>query len=886
MQTLPSIDTQDECTVLNALLIEDNADDAEFLTRHLKRVKQQRIQLNHCETLSSGLQRLAKGGIDIVFLDLSLADSAGLETVAKVRKEYSTIPVVVLTGSDDDDLAVSVLKTGAQDYLVKGQVDPSSLGRSIKYAIERQQSTDVLQWMEAVVNGSNDAIIGLSDHNSVVSWNQGAERIFNYGAKEVIGKPINDFLPLHVVNARSLIVQCKSNKPLEPYEVTYRSPDGRETVVYVSTSPISDAEGVITGVSIIAHDLTQQRLTERALRETDERLKLSLSAAKIGLWDLDLRERAVRWDSNMNVLLGLPNDSEQTIETLMHSIHTEDLEKVLKVQDFSSIGNNYFDLDFRVVWPDGTTRNLFSKGEIVRDSVEGPLRITGACFDVTERTDAQKALRESGDRLRLALESVGMGVWDWDLVTNSVWRSSKHDQLYGYDTMLPEWSYDIFMKHVLDEDRSEVRAKVLRARSNGELDLECRIKAGDGSLRWIAIHGETHKDMAGTAVRMLGSVTDITRAKRLEQVALEATKRREQIFQDIVAYAPIGIVILDSNLKITTANAAFSAMIQKDQSILLGQSLTRILPVQAQEPVEKAVTSGEQLQVTRLQVTIPNQRVSPAPKYWDLSLWPVTNEEGKMLEVVMQVFDCTATVLLEQQRDDFVASVAHDIKNPLIGAERMFSVLCEQATNVSNEGSAQMLTVLRDGNQNLLSMVQNLVDVYRYETVAYPCHFEDTDLNSVITSCIKQISHFADSHKISIIFDNRDDLKAKFIQVDAIGIRRVLMNLLHNAVKFNKEGGEIAIEVERLEDVVRVHVKDTGVGIDASDQEKLFQRFAQGISGRASSGGSGLGLYLSKQILEAHSGDITCKSSVGVGTEFVITLPLLQVKHANKNSAR
>ncbi len=577
MQTQTTMQQEDDCNLLTALLIEDNADDAEFLSKHLKRVKQQKIQLNHCETLTSGLQRLAKGGIDIVFLDLSLADSVGLDTVAKVRKEYSTIPVVVLTGSDDDDLAVRVLKTGAQDYLVKGQVDPSSLGRSIKYAIERQQTTDVLQWMVAVVNGSNDAIIAFSNTGAIVSWNRGAEQIFNYSSGEVLGRHIEEYLPSNVVNAALLIDRCQRNEKMDPYEVTSVNNDGKKTIVFVSTSPIIDGNGVMTGVSLIAHDLTQQRLTEQVLRET----------------------------------------------------------------------------------------------------------------------------------------------------------------------------------------------------------------------------------------------------------AIEATKRRDQIFNDIVAYAPIGIVISDSRLQITTVNSAFSSMIQKEQPLLLGRLLTEVLPSQARTPVEKAVAIGEQLQLSRLQVTIPGQRATAA-KYWDLSLWPVTNDRGETIEVVMQVFDCTATVLLEQQRDDFVASVAHDIKNPLIGAERMFSVLCEQATDCSDEISTKMLTVLRDGNQNLLSLVQNLVDVYRYETVAYPCHFEDTDLNSVILSCMRQMAHYAESHTITVSFDKQDDIAARYIQVDAIGIRRVIMNLLHNAVKFNKHGGTIEISVERSAHVVQVHVKDSGVGIDANDPGKavsaLFAR--------------------------------------------------------------
>lgn len=640
----PKSHIENESKSLTALLIEDNSDDAEFLSRHLRRVKQYAIRFEHCESLSSGLQRLAKGGIDIIFLDLSLPDSYGIETVARVRKEcLAAIPVVVLTGSDDDELALSVLKTGAQDYLVKGQLDPSTLGRSIKYAIERQRSTVALHWLEAVVDGSNDAIIGLSDRNSIVSWNRGAERIFDYNFDEVINRPLEDFVPLEVVDVKALIEQFRHNEEPEPYEVSYLSKYGREMTVFISTSPVCNAEGLNTGVSLIIRDLTQQRLTERALRESDQRL-----------------ERQVQ----------------------------------------------------------------------------------------------------------------------------------------------------------------------------------------------------------------------------------EAKKRREQILEDIVENAPVGIVIFDSTLKIiTTANTAFSSMVQNEQSSVIGSAVNAILPQEAQSSVEKVLVSGEQLQVKRLKVTVANKPAT-GPRFWDLFLWPVSNDEGHMLEVVMQVSDCTATVLLEQQRDDFVASVAHDIKNPLLGAERMFSILCEQARgNVAPDSTAAMLSLLRDGNQNLLSLVQNLVDVYRYETVAYPCHFEEIDLATSVLSCINQMSHFAESRNVAIKFENQIGSNSNYIQADAIGIRRVIMNLLHNAVKFNKIGGTTEIILERTADIMRVRVRDTGVGMRPDEQKHLFQRFSQATNGKAISGGTGLGLYLSKQILNAHNGDISCSSTIGLGTEFVFTIPVFQVEQGNSNVA-
>jgi signal transduction histidine kinase len=109
------------------------------------------------------------------------------------------------------------------------------------------------------------------------------------------------------------------------------------------------------------------------------------------------------------------------------------------------------------------------------------------------------------------------------------------------------------------------------------------------------------------------------------------------------------------------------------------------------------------------------------------------------------------------------------------------------------------------------------------------------------------------------------------------------MNLLHNAVKFNKQAGTVEVTLERLEGAVRVAITDSGAGISDSDQKTLFQRFVQGDSGKRNTGGTGLGLYLSRKIVEAHQGSIVCQSELGSGTTMVITLPVTQTVDSQEN---
>ncbi|MBC1239379.1 PAS domain S-box protein [Nostoc sp. 2RC] len=149
---------------------------------------------------------------------------------------------------------------------------------------------------------------------------------------------------------------------------------------------------------------------------------------------------------------------------------------------------------------------------------------------------AEEALRESEERLRFALQSAQLGDWDLDLRTQTAHRSVRHDQIFGYDSLLPEWSYEMFLEHVLPEDRPLVEAKFLSALTHNEMwDFECRIRRVDGELRWIWGRGQVYYNAQQEAVRMLGLVGDISDRKQAETQLQQLNETLEQRIQERTA---------------------------------------------------------------------------------------------------------------------------------------------------------------------------------------------------------------------------------------------------------------------------------------------------------------------------------------------------------------
>jgi two-component system, cell cycle sensor histidine kinase and response regulator CckA len=188
---------------INILLIEDNPGDARLLEEILGEIPTIQFSLTRVEKLDLALQylevdRSEKFELNLILLDLSLPDSQGLTTFIKIYEKESSIPIIVLTGLDDENLAIAAMKQGAQDYLVKGKVNSDLLGRSIRYAIERKQAEQKIREQAALLDVATDAIYLKDLNKKILLWNKGAERMYGWSTEEVLGKHSEDIFYLEL----------------------------------------------------------------------------------------------------------------------------------------------------------------------------------------------------------------------------------------------------------------------------------------------------------------------------------------------------------------------------------------------------------------------------------------------------------------------------------------------------------------------------------------------------------------------------------------------------------------------------------------------------------------------------------------------------------------
>lgn len=234
---------------------------------------------------------------------------------------------------------------------------------------------------------------------------------------------------------------------------------------------------------------------------------------------------------------------------------------------------------------------------------------------------------------------------------------------------------------------------------------------------------------------------------------------------------------------------------------------------------------------------------------------------------------------MARQREDFVSRLTHDLRTPLVAADRMLNLFeMETFCKISPE-MKQAIAVMIRSNQNLMEMVNTLLEVYRFEAGKKTLNWEICDLREISQEVVSELSPLTSEKGLTLIIDSRElDSQGKnagIIMGDRLELRRVLNNLIANAIKFTDTGG-ITIRIFETsphsanQDSVTIEIQDTGYGIAPEDQATIFKRFRQGKHKRS---GSGLGLHLSHRIVEAHAGTIQVTSEIGKGSLFTVQLP-------------
>lgn len=395
---------------------------------------------------------------------------------------------------------------------------------------DRKIREDVQTRLAAIVSDSDDAIYGKTLEGTITSWNQGAERMYGYTAEEIIGKRVSLLVPDHQHDDFEETMQrIRNGERIEQHEVERRAKDGRHLYVSLTVSPIKDANGSIIAASSIARDVTERILFERALRESEERLRTALAASNTGTLRWDFQTDSVYWDENVYRLFGLDEALVvQRLDEFLALVHADDRHMVSESLEHTRNSGRDFELEFRTIWPDGSIHWLLTKGKALLDPHEAPAYMTGACADITRRKRAEQALEESEARFRGTFEEAAVGISHVDRNGRWLRMNQRVCDILGYSRReLAQLKFQD-VTHEGDVNEDWRRFSALMSGAINSYSIEKRYRHKDGKTVWVQLTASVQRDDEGVPQYAIRIIEDISARKEAERALHEINETLER----------------------------------------------------------------------------------------------------------------------------------------------------------------------------------------------------------------------------------------------------------------------------------------------------------------------------------------------------------------------
>jgi PAS domain S-box-containing protein/putative nucleotidyltransferase with HDIG domain len=547
--------------IITVLFIEDNPGDVRIVRKLLAEAKDVIFELEETNRLSTGLDRLNKGGIDAVLLDLGLPDSRGLETFIKLRSQVVNSPIIVLTGSFDETLGIEAVREGAQDYLLKDQLDGRALSRSILYAIERKRAEEELktvqEYIQNIIASSPDMIVSVNRNRRIVEFNEAAQKTFGYHREEILGQSIN-ILYANPEEAREVSETVQEVGKFIG-EISNVRKNGETFPAFLSASLMRDSAGEIIGVMGVSRDITERKQAEEALRESQRRFATLVEAALEGIVIVDVDGNVVYTNAAFAETLGytveeiIEMNVAQLASRKQFELVPEEAEKRRKAKT-SAYEVEFYHKDGEPIYFMVSASPMFGRDGMYKGAY-------AVLLDITDRKRAEEALLEEKEKAQRYLDIAGvmLVVIGSDYKVRMVNRKGCELLGYGESEIVGKDWYDNFIPETIAADTRLHFEKLMAGEKEPDEYFENPVLTKNGEERIILWHTAILKDENGNITGALSSGEDITKRKLAEEAMEESEKRYRTLQTNI----PIGIFrsTADPGGKLLTANPALAKML-------------------------------------------------------------------------------------------------------------------------------------------------------------------------------------------------------------------------------------------------------------------------------------------------------------------------------------
>ncbi len=659
------------------------------------------------------------------------------------------------------------------------------------------------------------------------------------------------------------------------FERIHIARDGRRIPVEISAH-LFTLNGQST-ILAVARDISERKLAEAAIRASEERLALATRASGIGVWDWNIPRNELIWDDAMFLIYGAPRGQfGGCYETWQNGLHPDDARRSETEIQAALRGEQAFDTEFRVIRPDGEIRHVKAVAQVFRDEQGNPIRMVGINQDITERKRAEA-------EYRTLLQTTPDGFW----------LASTHDGLLidvnaAYCTMAGYTREELLTMRVTDleatHDQEQIARNIKTLLQGIPLRFETRHRRKDGSEFDAEISAQYLEARGGV---ILAFIRDITLRKQDEKRIAELLDFNSKI----IAESTQGMLVYRASGECVMANEAAAQIVGATAEKLLQQNFRQIASWKTSgmaDDAESVLASGKTLhREFRIISTFGKEA------WLDCDFSTISSGgEPHLLVLISDVsaFRKAEQVLVEARqvaerantaKSEFLANMSHEIRTPM----NAIIGLSDLALGLELPPKLHdYCTKIHTSSKALLSIINDILDYSKVEAGRLELDSVEFSLEEMLENVANLFIVRAEEKGLELLFQIALEVPETLIG-DPLRLGQVMNNLVGNAVKFT-ESGQIHIQVERVaaapgQTTLRFAVRDSGIGMTPEQANRLFQAFTQADGSITRKyGGTGLGLTISKRLVEKMGGDITVSSEPGKGSTFTFTLTFEVPQHA------
>ncbi|MFX0082498.1 MAG: PAS domain S-box protein [Candidatus Hodarchaeota archaeon] len=741
--------------------------------------------------------------------------------------------------------------------------------------------------LEEIFENSYSYIYLHDKAGNIIDVNDVVIKKLGYSKEEILSLNAIDFLSIeeNVVEIQDLMAETvQTGKVKEPRMYKVKKKNGDLIYIEINTIPLKK-NGEIYAILGIGHDVTEFKKVELKLRESEEKYRHLFKESPFGILIFDNKGNLI--ESNKALLKKL---SEYATEDFSEKNFLEIISYFKNKEQLIRLFNERFkafregmDLDpiefFLITKKE---RKIWLNWQSSKFKTGNESFIQVIINDITEKKLAEEKLRESEEKFKALFMGSPVPTLTWQKVEDDF-------LLIDYNKALEEYSLDDIKRYlkvlgsIFFQNRPDI-LKDLHRCFNDKINITRELKYYVNVL-------EEERDLSIQFAYIppdlvLMHVDDITERRKSEKELKESEEKYRSLFENMNAGFAYHKVITDDNNKpidyeYIEVNPAFEKLTGLKKEDLIGKRVTVAIPGTENDPADWVGKFGN-VGLTGIPLTVEDYSealdrwykvsgYSPEKGFFAIIFTDITDKkdaEKLIIEENRRLLE------LQELRKDLIIRVSHELKTPMTSIYGANQILTQLYLEEIGKNAQKYIEIGFRGSIRMKQLIENLLDVSRLDAKKLDLKLQNENLIEIIIDCVKDMKYLATNRQLKIILELPEQL---YLDIDKLRFRQVLSNIISNAIKNTAKEGRIFITLGENPDYVDIHIRDTGIGLTEKEKLKLFEKFGKieryGKDLDVDIEGSGLGLYIAKEIVELHGGRIIVESEGRFkGSTFTIRL--------------